>query len=118
MCGKDASRVKHPEKVSIVQYNTIQLIFDITLLHPYACHDKLRSVLSRLDSADAMALQSIVGEELAQGPYVTARACGLWAVRHRTYNHAPTRCQTEAFGSPDHTKEFVPPDSCIFACLL
>ena len=36
-------------------------------------HAKLRSALSCLDGADGIVLQSIVGEELAQGPYMTAR---------------------------------------------
>jgi len=35
---------------------------------------KLRSALSHLRGADAIAMQSIVGEELAQGPYVAPRA--------------------------------------------
>jgi len=41
-------------------------------------HAKLRSVLSRLGGADAIVMQSIVGEDLAQGPYmyVAARAGG------------------------------------------
>jgi len=37
-------------------------------------HAKLRSPLSRLGDADAIVMQSIVGEELAQSPYVAARA--------------------------------------------
>ena len=36
-------------------------------------HAKLRGALSRHDGADAIVMQSIVGEELAQGPYVAAR---------------------------------------------
>ena len=35
-------------------------------------HAKIRSALSRLDGADAMVLQSIVSEELAQGTCVAA----------------------------------------------
>ena len=37
-------------------------------------HAKLRSALSRLGGADAIVMQSIVGEELVQGPHVAARA--------------------------------------------
>ena len=37
-------------------------------------HAKLRSALSSLNGTDAMVLQSILGEELAQGRYVAARA--------------------------------------------
>jgi len=32
-------------------------------------HAKLRSALSRLADADAIVMQSIVGEKLTQGPY-------------------------------------------------
>jgi len=35
---------------------------------------KLKSALSSLGSADAIVMQSIVVKELAQGPYVAARA--------------------------------------------
>ena len=51
-------------------FNTIQLIFDIALLLVRA---KLRSALSCLGGADAIVMQSIVGEELPQGPYLVAR---------------------------------------------
>jgi len=37
-------------------------------------HAKLRSALTRLGGADAIVMQSTVGKELAQGPYVAARA--------------------------------------------
>ena len=37
-------------------------------------HAKLRSSLSRLGGTDAIVMQSIVDEELAQGPYVADRA--------------------------------------------
>jgi len=40
-------------------------------------HAKLRSALSLLSGADATLMQSIVGEELAQGPYVAARVGGI-----------------------------------------
>jgi len=36
-------------------------------------HAKLRSALSLLGGADAIVLQSIMSEELAQGPHVAAR---------------------------------------------
>ena len=36
-------------------------------------HAKLRSALSGLGGTDAVVMQSIVGEELAQDPYVAAR---------------------------------------------
>jgi len=49
-----------------IQYSTVQLIFDIALL--FRMPDKLRSALSRLGGADAIVMQSTVGEELAQGP--------------------------------------------------
>ena len=35
---------------------------------------QLRSSLSRLAGVDAIVMQNIVGEELAQGPYVTIKA--------------------------------------------
>jgi len=41
--------------------------------HFFLMHAKLRSALSRLGGADAIVMQSIVGKELAQGPYVAAR---------------------------------------------
>ena len=37
-------------------------------------HVKLRCALSRIGGADAIALQSIVGEKLVQGPHVVAMA--------------------------------------------
>jgi len=35
-------------------------------------HAKLRSALTRIGGAGAIVMQSIAGEELAQGPYVAA----------------------------------------------
>ena len=39
----------------------------------FLMHAMLRSALSRLGGADAIVMQSIVGEELAQGLYIAAR---------------------------------------------
>jgi len=57
------------------QYN--KLISDLC---SFLVHAKLRSALSRIGGADAMVLQSIVGEELAQGPYVAAKR--YWNLQH------------------------------------
>ena len=53
-------------------------------------HAKLRSPLSRLSGADAMVLQSIVGEKLAQGPCVAARRAGFEPATLRTQGTDPT----------------------------
>jgi len=37
-------------------------------------HAKLRSALSRLVGTEEIVMQSIAGEELAEGPYMVARA--------------------------------------------
>ena len=56
-----------------LQYNTIQHNWSLTSPF-FFMHAKLRNALSRLGGADAMVLQSIVVEELAQGSWVAARA--------------------------------------------
>src|SRR6218665_2576912 len=52
--------------IQTIQYNR-SLISSFVLMHA-----KIISALSRLDGADAMVLQSIVSEELAQGTCVAA----------------------------------------------
>ena len=52
-------------------------------------HAKLRSALSRFGGADAIATQSIVCEEFAQGPYLAAMQSGI-----RTCDHPDGRHQT------------------------
>jgi len=61
---------KGPIRDFLNKYNTIQQVFDI---NPSSLC-MLKSALSRLGGTDAIVMQSIVGEELAQSPYVEVRA--------------------------------------------
>ena len=68
---------------------------------------KLRSALSLLSDADAMVLQSIVGEELAQGPYVAARVGFEPATLLRTQGTEPTTeppCPTRSITTENTSK--------------
>ena len=54
--------------------NLVLALFNWSLISPFILiQAKLRSALSRLGGTDAIVMQGIVGEELAQGPYVAAR---------------------------------------------
>ena len=64
-------RLRERDYTFTVQYNRA---YDWSLISLFfLVHVKLRSTLSRFGGADAIVMQSVVSEELFQGPYVAAR---------------------------------------------